>query len=264
MQPHCSESFWDSGTTNSVHEQCPILTLQFSILIMMKKISRRLVRRKREIVKERVHGLFKTGGFVHMLLLVLRQLKIEGQMPSKSSRKESYAWWVNFYPRSISFRSCWIVIYSSGCLRSMKLLSDATCRQTRSQNSLFSRDFNPMLLGSPYMADSTRVEVIGMMSELIHLGWNPTFMASFAQITKKKSMWVYNDNDNSFDFYYWHVLVLIFDLQEKNVRSARALTHRINKETSEALSQSSNKRSTRSNEVDLPIRRVRNTWPSHL
>ena len=198
MQPHCSEGFGDSGTTKSVHELCLILTLQFSILIMMKKISRRLVRRKRETMKERVHGLFKTGGFVHMLLLVLRQLKIEGQMPSKISRKESYAWWVNFYPRSISFRSCWIVIYSSGCLRSMKLLSDATFRQTRSQNSLFSRDFYPMLLGSPYMADSTRVEVIGMMSELIHLGSD--IHGKFRANNEKKSMWVYNDNDNSFRF----------------------------------------------------------------
>ncbi len=67
-----------------------------------------------------------------------------------------------------------------------------------------------------------------------------------------------------FEFYYWHSLVLIFGLQEKNVRSARALTHHINKKTLEALSKSSSKRSIRSGEEDLTTRRVRTTWLAQL
>jgi hypothetical protein len=39
-------------------------------------------------VKERVYGLFKTGGIINILPLVLQELKIEGQIPFKSSREE--------------------------------------------------------------------------------------------------------------------------------------------------------------------------------
>ncbi len=62
----------------------------------MKKISRCLIRRKPDIlVKESVHGLFKTGAIVHILPLVLQHLNIEGQKSSKSLREESYASWVS-------------------------------------------------------------------------------------------------------------------------------------------------------------------------
>jgi len=43
----------------------------------MKKISRRIVRRKRENLKERVHGLLETCGIVHIMPLALQALKIE-------------------------------------------------------------------------------------------------------------------------------------------------------------------------------------------
>ena len=43
-------------------------------------------KKTRILVKERVHGLFKTSGIVHVLQLVLKELKIEGQIPPKSGR----------------------------------------------------------------------------------------------------------------------------------------------------------------------------------
>ena len=39
-------------------------------------------------MKERVHGLFKKRGIARILPLVLQELKIEGQIPFKSSREE--------------------------------------------------------------------------------------------------------------------------------------------------------------------------------
>ncbi len=101
-------------------------------------------------MKERVQGLFKTGGIVHIIPLVLQELKIEGQIPFKSSREEESCIMGENLLSKIYFIAIWLNCDSleSEC-EEFEILLQFYIQTKQISNSLFNRDFKPMLLGSP-------------------------------------------------------------------------------------------------------------------
>ncbi len=207
MKPHCSEDFETLGQLKAFMNYVRFWRIRFQFRYWRRRY---LVASSGESEKHLWKSVCTDFSRQVALLTYYRwcckNWRSKDKYHSRVQEKKNHASWLkNSCPRSILLQFCWIVIHSSLSVRNIKLLSNSKFRQSRSQNSLFNRDFQPMLLGSPKKVDSSRVKVIGMMNVSIHLG----LMARTAKTTTKQNVSWKRLCKIIFGFYHWCMFVLM-------------------------------------------------------
>ena len=151
MQPHCSDGFFEIlGQLKAFMNYVRFWRIRFQFWYWWRRYLVASSGENEKIWKSLCMYFSRQVALFTYYRWCCKNWRSKDKYHSRIQEKKNHASWVkNTFPRSISLRFCWIVIHSSRSVRNMKFLSNSTFRQSRSQNSLFNRDFKPMILGSP-------------------------------------------------------------------------------------------------------------------